>query len=291
MDTQRTPTADQIRTAWDGLASGFDEFVTPETASIAQETLRILDLQPGMRLVDVAAGTGALSFPAARTGAHVVATDISPVMIDLLNDRARAEGLANVEGRAMDGTALDLEADTFDVAVSVNGVSLFPDLPTSLAEMVRVTKPGGRVVLVSFGPPPAVEFIGFVMGAMKAEVPGFTPLPVDPPPLPFQVADPDVMRSRLTEAGLSEVSVHRSTCHMSFDSAERLLTTFMFSNPIGARFVAELTAEQKSAVEQRLAGMLKDRAGEQGRSGDQSGSDNRGAELHCAVNIGVGIVS
>lgn len=278
MDTQRTPTVDQIRAAWDGLASGFDEFVTPESSSLAQETLRVLDLHPGARLLDVAAGTGALSFPAARTGAEVVATDLAPVMIDLLNERARAEGLSNLEGRAMDGTVLELEDNSFDVAASINGVSLFPDLAAGLAEMVRVTRPGGHVVLVGFGPPPTVEFIGFVMGAMKAVVPVFTPLPVDPPPLPFQVADPEVMRARLTEAGLHEIVVQGATCAMSFDSAEHLWNTFRFSNPIGARFVSDLTAEQQDEVKQALDAMLKERAGE------------HGAELHCAINIGVGKV-
>ena len=227
----------------------------------------------------MAAGTGALSVPAGQNGAKVVATDLAPAMIERLNKRARAEGLSNVEGRVMDGTALDVDNDTFDVAVSVNGVSLFPDLARGLAEMVRVTRPGGRVVLVSFGPLPTVEFIGFVMGAMKATVPGFTPLPVDPPPLQFQVADTKVMRARLSEAGLRDVAVHTVTCDMAFDSTEHLWNTFRSSNPIGAQFVAALSGELQAEVKRVLGGMLRERFG-----------GGATAVLHADINIGIGIV-
>jgi len=59
-----------------------------------------------MRFLDVAAGTGALSIPAARLGAQVMATDISPAMVKRLNARAREEGLPNLDARVMDGLAL-----------------------------------------------------------------------------------------------------------------------------------------------------------------------------------------
>ena len=60
--------------------------------------------------------------------------------------------------------------------------------------MKRVTRPGGRVFLVVYGPPTQFEFLGFFMAAIQAAVPGFTGLPLDPPPLPFQVADPALLR-------------------------------------------------------------------------------------------------
>lgn len=67
----------QVRAAWDGLAAGFDRYLTPENTSVARTALRLLDVGPGTRLLDVAAGTGALSFPAAQMGAQVLATDLS----------------------------------------------------------------------------------------------------------------------------------------------------------------------------------------------------------------------
>ena len=117
--------------AWDKVAAGYDEFVTPTHFGLGAEALRRADLRPGMRFLDVAAGSGAVSIAAARLGATVLSVDISPVMVERLKARARKEGL-NLEARVMDGHALDLENDTFDMVASEFGVMLFPDLPRGL---------------------------------------------------------------------------------------------------------------------------------------------------------------
>jgi hypothetical protein len=71
MSTQQVPNIEQIRGAWNSIAGGFDEFVTPKTLVLGEEVMRRLELRPGMRLLDVAAGSGGLSIPAARVGAEV----------------------------------------------------------------------------------------------------------------------------------------------------------------------------------------------------------------------------
>jgi ubiquinone/menaquinone biosynthesis C-methylase UbiE len=267
----------QVRDAWENIAARYDEFVTPLNTVLAEQALPLAELRPGMRVLDVAAGSGALSIPAARLGAHVVATDIAPTMIERLTARTRAEGLNNLEGLVMDGYALDLDDDTFDVAGSQNGVSLFPDVKRGLAELVRVTKPGGRVLIVAFGALQRAEFLSFLMGAIKAAVPGFTGIPMDPPPLPFQLADPDKLRQELGDAGLTDVRVETVTWQMEFPSATHFLDWVPSSNPIGAGLVAGLTEEQKSSVQQVLEGMLRERSG-----------GYPGAVLNTEINIGIG---
>ena len=267
----------QIRDAWDAAATGFDEFVTPQTLGLGEEVVGRLGLGPGMRLLDVGTGSGALAIPAARLGARVVAVDIAPTMIERLRARAGKEGLPDLDGRVMDGHALDLKDDTFDVSASQNGVSLFPDLAGGLAELVRVTKPGGRVLIVAFGPLKKVEFFGFFMGALQAAVPGFTPPPTDPPPLQFQVADPDLLRRRLTEAGLTGVTVEAVTWDMRFESATQFWDWIISSNPIAVQLTADLTAEQTADVRQVLDGMFRERSG-----------GMPGVVLHAEVNVGVG---
>ena len=65
-------TLEQIRNAWDSIAAGYDEFVTPSGGwALPEDALRRVGLRPGMRFLDVAAGSGALSIPAARLGAQV----------------------------------------------------------------------------------------------------------------------------------------------------------------------------------------------------------------------------
>src|SRR6185436_4640377 len=83
--------------AWDAIAEGYDLYVAPQEAELANEALRLVGLKAGERFLDVAAGTGGLSFPAARLGALVLATDWSPAMIDRFQARGRAEGLSSAE--------------------------------------------------------------------------------------------------------------------------------------------------------------------------------------------------
>ena len=94
-------------------------------------------------MLDVAAGTGALTLAAARTGAHVLATDFSPGMVA----RIAAANLPNVEASVMDGQALDLADGCFDAVFSIFGVIMFPDWRKGLSEMGRVTRPGGPIAV------------------------------------------------------------------------------------------------------------------------------------------------
>lgn len=271
-------TPEEIRDAWDKIAAGYDEFVTPSGGmAIAENALRRVGLRPDMRLLDVAAGSGALSIPAARLGAQVLAVDLSPAMIKWLNARVRKEGLSNLEGRVMDGHALELEENTFDISASQFGVMLFLDLPRGLSELARVTKPGGRVLLVVYGPPQQVEFLGFFMGAIQAAVPDFTGLPMDPVPLPFQVADPEKLRQELANAGLKDIRVTAGTENLEFQSGKHMWDWVTNSNPIGAGLVADLTEEQRAAAQQALDGMLRQRSGGSGP-----------ALLTSPVHIGIG---
>src|SRR5687767_15274872 len=101
-------TLENTRAAWDRIAPGYDRTNTPTQMWLGNEGLRRVGLRSGMRFLDVAAGSGALSIPAARLGARVLATDQSPRMLQLLEARAANEGLG-IETRVMDGHALELD--------------------------------------------------------------------------------------------------------------------------------------------------------------------------------------
>lgn len=272
--TRSTP--DQLRDAWDRIAPGYDRLATPLSFRLSEEALQLVGLQPGMRFLDVAAGSGALSLPAARLSARVLAVDISPRMIERLEARAREEGLSDVEGRVMDGCALELDDDAFDVAGSQNGVSLFPDLPAGLRELVRVTKPGGRTVIIAFGSPESAEWLGFFLAAVQAVVPDFSGLPPDPVP-PFQMAEPETLRREMLAAGLAEARVEPLIWNMAFRDGAHLYDVATNSNPIGGRLVSEVTDAQRDDVRQVLDGMLRERSG-----------GAPGAVLACEMNVGIG---
>jgi ubiquinone/menaquinone biosynthesis C-methylase UbiE len=265
--------------AWDAIAEGYDRYVAPQEVDLANEALRLVGLQPSERFLDVAAGPGGLSLPAARLGAKVLAIDWSPAMMERLGARADQEGLRNVEGRVMDCHALDLPDHSFDVTGSQFGVMLVPDQPRALREMVRVTRPGGRVLVTAYGFPAELEFLHFFIGALKAVAPEFPGLPDDPPPLEFQVSDPEVLRHRLIEAGLKDVRVERTGERPTFSSGQEMWDWVLFGNPIPGTVIAELnlTEKQQARLRQILDGMLRERASRDGR-----------AVLTNAVNVGVG---
>ena len=245
--------------AWNAIAAGYDEFVTPTHMWLGNEAVTRAGVGPETRFLDVAAGSGAVSIPAARLGASVVAADLSPPMAERLAARARREGL-DVDARVMDGHALELEDDSFDVAGSQYGVMLFPDLPRALTEMARVTRPGGRVFLVVYGPPTQFEILGFFIGAIQAVVPGFEGIPLDPPPLPFQVAEPDRLRRALADAGLKDIRVETVTQRTEFRSGTQLWDWNVNSNPLAGMLIADLTQAQRTAVREALDGMVHERA-------------------------------
>ena len=225
----------------------------------------------------MASGSGALSIPAARLGTRVLAVDISPSMINHLMERAHEEGLTNLEGRVMDGHSLELDDNKFDISGSQFGVMLFPEFTRALRELVRVTRPGGRVLMVTYGPPAEVEFLGFFMQTMQKVVPGFTGLPMDPPPLPFQVSDPDVLRQRMSDVGLKNIRIEKSEERLTFHSGKQMWNWVVNSNPIPAMMVEDLTPEQKDKVRQELDLLLRKRSGEAGP-----------ADLTARVHIGIG---
>ncbi|MDP8927365.1 MAG: methyltransferase domain-containing protein [Actinomycetota bacterium] len=270
--------AAQVRDAWDAIADGFDRHITPHTIAFGEEVLDRLSLGPGVRVLDIGAGSGGLAIPAARTSADVVAVDIAPTMIERLTARAGAEGLTNLDARVGDGTALDLDDDSFDVTLSLNGVSLFPDLAGGLREAVRVTRPGGTVLIVTFGPLPEVEFVAFFLGALRATAPEAVPPPTQPMP-PFRLADSTTLQQALKDAGLSDVSVESMTWDMTFDSVDHFLDVLIASNPIAGQVTTALSDEQSDEFRHVLDGMLKER-----RAG------TAGALLRATMRIGLGTV-
>jgi ubiquinone/menaquinone biosynthesis C-methylase UbiE len=264
--------------AWDAIAAGYDEFVAPGEASIANEAFRLAGLKAGERFLDVAAGPGGLSLPAARLGAKVLATDWSRAMIERFEARVRAEGLIEAEGGVMDAHALDIDDDSFDVTGSLFGVMLVPDQPRALREMVRVTKPGGRILLIAYGSPAEFEALQFFLAALQAVVPDLEGLPDDPPPLEFQVADPDVLRQRLADAGLNNVTVDSTHQErVEFACGQDIWNWMLGSNPIAGMILGELTDEQQATIRQVLDGMLRERSAGHGP-----------AVLTAPLNIGVG---
>ena len=266
------------RMAWDRIAASYDRTNTSTQMWLANEGLSRVGLHSGMRFLDVAAGSGALSIPAARRGADVLATDQSPVMLELLAARARQERLI-IETRVMDGHTLELPDNSFDVVGSQFGVMLFPNMPQGIREMVRVARPGGAVLVHAYGDPHQIDFLGFLVRALQSVHPTFNGPPMDPPPFEFQLADPERLRGEFAAAGLSNIRVETVIETTEFESGNDLWDWIVSSNPIVECLLnpLNLTTDETQLVKQALETMVRDRAGR-----------NNIARLANPVNIGIG---
>jgi SAM-dependent methyltransferase len=153
-------------------ASGSYRAVVDEVVgSLGGILVETLDVQRGQRVLDVAAGTGSSALPAARRGAEVVATDLTPELLDVGRAAAAAEGL-ELTWRTADAEALPYSDGEFDVVLSSIGVMFAPHHEQAARELVRVCRPGGTIGVLSWTPE---GFIGQLFAVMK---------PYAPPPPP-----------------------------------------------------------------------------------------------------------
>lgn len=149
---------------WDATAGQYRQTAHLFTERFAKEALKHIPLTTESRVLDVAAGTGALALAAARTGAYVLATDFSLGMVASIE----REKIPNIETRVMDGQALDLPDRAFDAVFSIFGVMMFPDWRKGLAEMHRVTRPGGFGVVATWEERGAATFL--LLGRVRAKL-------------------------------------------------------------------------------------------------------------------------
>ena len=176
----------RMKATW--MSGDFDK-VAQVIERSASEFVERLRLAPGTRVLDVACGSGNLSFPAARAGAEVTGIDIAANLIQLARERARAEGSC-VYFDEGDAEQLPYGDASFDVVMTMYGAMFAPRPETTAAELLRVCRPGGRVAMANWTPS---GFIGRMFKATAAHVP--------PPaiPSPLLWGDEATVRARLRE--------------------------------------------------------------------------------------------
>ncbi len=175
-----------------------------------------LGITPGMKVLDLGCGDGTTALPAAKLGADVLGVDIASNLVEAGNRRAHAEGLTNLRFQEGDASNLeDLSDDSFDLTVSIFG-AMFAPKPFDVAkEMVRVTRPGGRIVMGNWIPndPTLVAQILKISSAYSPPPPeGFVS------PMTWGV-ETDVIE-RFTAAGVpaENISFARDTYRFNFPS-------------------------------------------------------------------------
>jgi len=168
-------------------------------------------VRTGDRVLDVAAGTGNAAIPAALAGAAVVASDLTPQMLEAGRLRAERRG-ATLDWQVADAEHLPFPPHSFDAVLSCVGVMFAPHHQGSADEMLRVCRPGGTIGLICWTPE---GFIGQMFTAMKPYAPP-PPPGVQPPPL---WGDEAHVRTLFGDR-VSDVVARRETVRVEFPSPE-----------------------------------------------------------------------
>lgn len=199
------------RQQWEDYAAGWSKWSPLLESWLGDATERMLDLAgvtSGSRVIDIAAGAGGQTIKAAkRVGASgsVLATDISPEILRHAEKAASAEGVA-IQTRELDGEKLaDLDAGSFDAAISRVGLIYFPDRATALKGIHHVLADGGRFATITYSTAAANPFFSIPVSIIRERAK--LPAPAPGQPGPFSLADPDVLTSELTAAGFHDVTI------------------------------------------------------------------------------------
>jgi len=146
--TDGTELKERQKATW--TAGAYDE-VAAYIAAASEAAVEALGIEPGMRVLDVACGTGNASIPAARLGAEVTGIDLTPKLVGMARERAEAEGL-EIEFLEGDAEMLPFDDGAFDRVVSVFGVMFAPDHQRAADELVRACAAGGRIATAAWTP-------------------------------------------------------------------------------------------------------------------------------------------
>lgn len=254
---------DQEPDSWSGGVAGYEAMFEPFTGGYADDAVELVGVGPEHEVLDVAAGAGALALRAGRRGASVLATDFAPGMVRRLAERFAAEGLDRCRAEVMDGQALTVADDSFDVCTSMFGLIFFPDIDAGLRELARAARPGGTVCISAWHVPqfPLAALVG---QALSEVVDGFA-LPVGLPTW-ARLGDVDAIAAHLAAAGLADVDVVPVRRRWVFDDPE----AFFRSQPSWSPPVQPLFAGLDAATIDRAAEAF---AAAMARSGDPNAID------------------
>ena len=180
-----------------------------------EELVDSLGITDGLKVLDLGSGDGTTALPAARRGADVLGVDIAAYLVAAGNERARSEGLANLKFQQGDASDLhDLDDDGFDLVVSIFG-AMFAPRPLDVAkEMVRVTKPGGRIVMGNWIPNDPT----FVAQLLKLSS-SYSPPPPEGFVSPMTWGIEDEVTERFTSAGVAADAISFENATYTFDFA------------------------------------------------------------------------
>ncbi len=241
------------RYGWDQAVADYEPLWRAQLAPAQDQLLAMAALRPGESVLDIACGTGLVSFAAAQavgaTGS-VIGVDLSGKMIEAADGLARMRGLANTGFLRMDAEGLSLPDASRDVALCALGLMYFPDPVAALREMRRVLRPGGRVVLAVWGERARCAWAP-VFPIVDAEVQG------EVCPLFFQLGQADNLAQACADAGFGDIDQQRIATTLDYRDAADACAAVFVGGPVAmawSRFSVETRARVQDNYLTAIAG-------------------------------------
>jgi ubiquinone/menaquinone biosynthesis C-methylase UbiE len=216
------------RYGWDLAAASYEALWQVQLAGVQAELLASAALAPGEQVLDVACGTGLVTFGAAQAvgpSGQVYGVDLSGKMVAALQRRAQQRGLANVDVARMDAEELALPDAAFDVALCALGLMYMPDPERAVREMRRVLRPRGRVALAVWGERSRCGWAS-LFGIVDAEVAS------DVCPLFFRLGQADALARLCVDAGLEVVTERRISATLVYANADDACNAAFAGGPV-----------------------------------------------------------
>jgi SAM-dependent methyltransferase len=213
------------REQWNSSAKGWNE-QTPHIhawlASATDAMLDLADVRSGSRVLDVAAGAGDQTLEIAKRvgpNGYVLATDISPAILEFAKENARRAGYDNIDIKAADGEKLGLDEASFDAAICRLGLMFYPDPQKGLGEIHYGLRPGGRVCTMVFSEPQKNPCIGILVSTAFKHA-GIPPRDPYQPGGLLSLGKRGLLEELFEKAGFSEVKTTRVPAVFRLPSAK-----------------------------------------------------------------------
>jgi SAM-dependent methyltransferase len=221
---------DQTPVLWDNHVSLYEEVFEPFTQDLALETAEALGEAEGSRLLDCAAGSGGAALALAKRGYRITAADASAGMVRRIQARACSDGI-RLPCAVMAGERLGFADASFDAALSIFGVVLFPDPLAGLLELRRTTKPGGNIGAVTWTAPEDYELASRLRAA-AASILGI--LPSGPLPAQLRFKEADSFYRLFQAAGLERITISPVEAYLRAPSPSWLSVRIAFAPGMAA---------------------------------------------------------
>ena len=254
------------RQQWDSAAQAWDRWGPFLRQWLGEATELMLDLagiRSGSRVLDVAAGAGDQTLQAAQrvgSAGRVLATDISPRILELASANARRAGFGQVETSVQDAESLDVGEATFDTVICRLGLIYFPDRQRALRAMWRALKPGGRIAMIVYTTPERNAFFSIPVGVIRAHAALPPPLPGQPGP--FSLGGAGVLEAELRQAGFTDITSRQLAAPVRLPSAADCVRFEYESFGALHQMMSTLADDDKAAawqeIETRLAQFERD---------------------------------